>query len=231
MVQQLPLPVGLDDEATFANFHPGEMNRGTLARLLHFVTAGAGVLYLHGPHGSGRSHLLQAACRALEEGGATAFHLPLATLREAPAAELLAGLETYSLVCLDDIDAIAGLPDWEEALFHLYNRCAESGCRLIVAATLPPAQAGLQLADLRSRLQAGELLALALPDEETCIAALQLRARRRGLVLDAEVARFIGLRSRRSMAALFAVLERLDRASLGAGRRLSIPFVKDVMGW
>lgn len=231
MALQLPLPVRLSDDASFANFHLCEANRSAVARIEHFVMGGSGSLYLHGPPGSGRTHLLQAACHALEANGAVIVYLPLAALRDVPPGELLAGLEAFALVCLDDADAVAGLPGWEETLFHLHNRCVETGCWLLIAATLPPAQAGFRLADLRSRLQGGEFVALALPDDEACIDALRLRARNRGLVLDPEVARFVWSRSQRSMGALIAVLDRLDAASLGAGRRLSIPFVKDVMGW
>ena len=107
----------------------------------------------------------------------------------------------------------------------------ETDCRLLLAAALPPRQAGFALADLRSRLQGGAIGALAEPDDEGKIAALVLRAHNRGITLEPGVARFVWQRSPRGMAALIAVLDRLDTASLGAGRRLSIPFVKSVMGW
>lgn len=231
MVFQLPLPIRLSDEASFANFHAGEQNRAAIARLMRFVEEGAGSLYLHGPAGSGRSHLLQAACRAGEERGVAVIYLPLAELADAPPRELFAGLETHTLLCLDDVDHVAGRPDWEVALFHLHNRCSEAGCRMVLAAALPPAQAGFDLADLRSRLQGGEFIALAVPDDEMRVDVLLLRARNRGLALEREVARYIWSRSPRSLVALIAVLDRLDAAAVRSGRRLSIPFVKEVMGW
>ena len=231
MPAQLPLPVRLPDEASFANFLVCARNRGAVEVLRHFLAAGRGSLFLHGPAGSGRTHLLQACCHEVEAQGGAIVYLPLGELRDAPPAELLAGLEAHALVCLDDAEAAAGRGAWEEALFHLYNRCLESGCRLLLAAALPPQQAGFALADLRSRLQGGAIAAVAEPDDEGKIAALLLRAHNRGITLEPGVARFVWQRSPRGMAALIAALDRLDTASLGAGRRLSIPFVKGVMGW
>ncbi|MBK9468483.1 MAG: DnaA regulatory inactivator Hda [Gammaproteobacteria bacterium] len=231
MPTQLPLPVRLPDEASFANFLVCAQNRAAVEALRHFLAAGHGSLFLHGPPGSGRTHLLQAGCHEVEARGGAIVYLPLGELRDAPPAELFAGLEAHALLCLDDADAVAGRRDWEEAMFHLYNRCLETGCRLLLAAARPPQQAGLVLADLRSRLQGGAIGALGEPADEGKIAALVLRAHNRGITLEPGVARFVWQRSPRGMAALIAVLDRLDTASLGAGRRLSIPFVKSVMGW
>jgi len=231
MPTQLPLPVRLPDEASFANFFVCAANRAAVARLQLFLAAAGGSLVLHGPAGSGRTHLLQACCRELEARGGAIVYLPLGELRDVPPADLFAGLEAHELVCLDDLDCVAGRRGWEEAVFHLFNRCAESGCRLLFAAARPPAHIGLALADLRSRLEGGLIAAVDEPADEDRIAALALRARNRGITLEPEVARFVWQRSARGMAALIAVLDRLDTASLGAGRRLSIPFVKSVMGW
>jgi DnaA-homolog protein len=231
MPTQLPLPVRLPDEASFANFLVCAANRAAVAALRHFLGADSTSLYLHGPGGSGRTHLLQACCLEVEARGESIVYLPLGELAAASPRELLDGLEAHALVCLDDVDLVAGRRDWEEELFHLFNRCAESGCRLLVSAARPPQEIGLGLADLRSRLQGGMLVAVDAPDDEEKIEALVLRAHDRGITLEAGVARFVWQRSPRGMAALLAALDRLDSASLDAGRRLSIPFVKQVMGW
>jgi DnaA family protein len=231
MPTQLLLPVRLPDEASFANFLVCASNRAAVERLRGFLAAGRGSLFLHGPAGSGRTHLLQACCHDVEARGGTIVYLPLDELQELPPRELLAGLEAHALVCLDDVDRVAGRPDWEESLFHLFNRCAEAGSALLLAAQRPPAGIGLGLADLRSRLQGGMIAGVDEPGDEDKIPALMLRARNRGLTLEPEVARFLWQRSERGMAALVAALDRLDAAAVGAGRRLSIPFVKSVMGW
>jgi len=74
-------------------------------------------------------------------------------------------------------------------------------------------------------------LPLALPDDEALLAALVLRAHRRGMTLEEDVARYILSRAPRGMTELMAVLDLLDARSLQAGRRLSIPFVREALAW
>lgn len=228
---QLPLPVRLDDEASFANFFPHAAVAPALAQL-QSALAGAPVgVLLHGASGSGRSHLLQACCHAAEARGESAVYLPLAQLVAAPPTEVLAALERSRLLCLDDLDAVTGITTWDEALFHLLNRVATARASVVMASRLPPAALPPMLADLRSRLQAMLVLALAEPDDEAKLEALLLRARGRGLVMSRETGSYVLQRAPRGMSALLGVLEQLDRRSLQAGRRLSIPFVREVMGW
>ena len=89
-------------------------------------------LYCWGSVGSGKTHLLQACCRHADELARTAAYLPLQDSLELPP-ELLQGWEHYQLVCVDDIDAVAGHAAWEEALFHCFNRIREAGGRLLVS--------------------------------------------------------------------------------------------------
>ncbi|MCZ7167078.1 DnaA ATPase domain-containing protein, partial [Salmonella enterica] len=83
-----------------------------------------------GKDGVGRTHLLQAACLRFEQMGEPAVYLPLAELLDRGIG-ILDNLEQYELVCLDDLQAVAGRADWEEALFHLFNRLRDSGRRLL----------------------------------------------------------------------------------------------------
>ncbi|WP_043311471.1 DnaA regulatory inactivator Hda [Pseudomonas sp. ML96] len=230
---QLPLGVRLRDDATFANYYPGA-NAAALGYVERLCEADAGwtesLIYLWGGEGVGRSHLLQAACLRFEQRGEQAVFLPLAEVAEY-GPELLDGLDQSELVCLDDLDAVAGREDWEEALFHLFNRLRDSGRRLLLAATVSPRELPIQLPDLQSRLTLALVFQLHSLSDEDKLRALQLRASRRGLHLTDEVGRFILTRGERSMSALFELLERLDQASLQAQRKLTIPFLKETLGW
>lgn len=230
---QLPLGVRLRDDATFANYYPGA-NAAALGYVERLCEADAGwtesLIYLWGGEGVGRSHLLQAACLRFEQRGESAVYLPLAEVAE-HGTELLDNLEQCELVCLDDLDAVAGRADWEEALFHLFNRLRDSGRRLLLSAACPPRELPIGLADLQSRLTLALVFQMHSLSDEDKLRALQLRASRRGLHLTDEVGRFILTRGERSMSALFDLLERLDQASLQAQRKLTIPFLKEVLGW
>lgn len=225
---QLPLSLRLRDEATFANFFPG--SNVEIIRSLEQVASGAGerMIYLCSARGQGRSHLLQAACHAAQQQQLTSVYLPLGNLLNF-SPDMLSDLESLSLICIDDLHVIAGQPVWEEAIFHLYNRVNDSGKRLIIAANELPKQVGLQLPDLTSRLSWGIVYQLhALSDEEK-IAALMMRADQRGMTLSEETAKYILTHCPRHMGTLLAALDALDNASLAAQRRLTVPFVKEIL--
>jgi len=230
---QLPLGVRLRDDATFANYYPGA-NAGALGYVERLCEPDAGwtesLIYLWGAEGVGCSHLLQAACIRFEQRRELAIYLPLTEVADY-GPELLDNLEQSELVCLDDLQAIAGRADWEEALFHLFNRLRDAGRRLLLSATVPPRELPVDLPDLKSRLTQALVFQLQGLSDEDKLRALQLRASRRGLHLPDEVGRFILSRGSRSMAVLFELLDKLDQASLQAQRKLTIPFLKETLGW
>ncbi len=225
---QLVLEIGLADNAVFDNFVVGDNAAVVDTLCRHASEPVAPVVWLSGPPGSGRSHLLQAACAHAAGFDRDIAYVPLAepgTL----APGVLEGLENRALVCLDDVDRIAGQGDWEAAVFALFNGLEESGGALLVAAQSGPRRVPFSLPDLRSRLSSGPMFALKPLDDEACIDALKLRAGARGLAVPDDVAGFLIRRYRRDMATLFELLERLDRASLEAKRRLTVPFVRSVL--
>jgi len=223
--RQLTLGLSLRDEATFANFYPGD-NQPLLDQLQAFVNSRhEPFIFLSGPVGSGRTHLLQACCHAVGLG--QAIYLDLADRQLQP--EIFADVEYLSLVCLDNIDAVLGQREWELALFNVYNRSRDQGSRLLIAGLVPPARLPCQLEDLRSRFSASLVLTIHPLTDDQKLCALQLRARCRGLELSDEVGKFLLNRCPREMNHLFSLLEKLDQASLTAKRRLTIHFIKQVL--
>jgi DnaA family protein len=232
-MKQLPLGVRLHDRAVFASFLPGANSEAvSAARAMAAAACSAGqaaggqkLLYLHGIEGSGKSHLLQAICADVPG----AAYLPLMHLRELESG-MLQGMDALPLVALDDPEAIAGAPEWERGLFSLYNACQSSGTHLAVAAGVPAIDLPLELPDLRSRLAAMPHYALKPLDEAQQREALVARAAARGLQLPEETLHYLQRRFARDMASLYALLERLDAASLEAQRPLTVPFIRQVLG-
>jgi DnaA family protein len=228
---QLALNLRLRDASSFANFFAGrnreavERVQQALRALGHGPHAPSTWLYLWGEAGSGKTHLLEAACRTAQESGGSPLYVPLRD-KAALAPALLEDAEHAPLVCLDDVGAIAGDAAWEAALFALYERLRAMGGLLLVAAHASPSALGVRLPDLATRLAAGLVYQLQSLSDEEKISALRLRAECRGMEMGEDVARYLLSRYPRDLHSLFALLDRLDTATLAAQRRLTIPFLR-----
>ena len=227
-MSQLALPLRLADHAVFASFHaPG--NESLVATLCDIAdesgNEGGHGCWLWGAASTGKTHLLQAVC---DRAGDRSVYIPLSAFAaEGPA--ILDGLASRDLVCIDDIDSVATDAVWEQALFGLCNQVFDADGQLIVAAGMAPRECPIELPDLKSRLLKLPVFHVHSLDDEQRVAALQLRATHRGLELPGATARYLLQRSRRDMASLYALLDRLDLESLRAKRRLTVPFVRDVL--
>ena len=227
MIPQLPLALRWPRRQRFDHFHAGA-NAAALAAVQAFATdVGMPWVYLHGAAGSGRSHLLMAACQAASALGRRVQYLPMATLGDRAAA--LRGVVGSELLALDDLGAIAGDREAEHALFDLYNRARAEGSALLFAADATPAQLGLVLPDLRSRLGACTQFALKPLDDVERRTVLKAQAASRGIELDDSVLDWLFARYARDLGALLDLLDKLDQASLAAQRRITIPFLRSFL--
>ena len=222
---QLPLALALDDYASFATFTSGG-NAPAVEHVRSLAAGGQDTVWLWGAAGAGKSHLLQAACRAATAVQQRAMYVAL------PAASpaILTDLEHVDLLALDDVHKIAGELAWEQPLFVILNAFLGRNGALLLAANAPASQCGFRLADLTSRGAGAVTYRLAPLRDDERAAALRLHAAARGLELDGAAAEFLLKRVPRDMTALIEWLTRLDRASLSAQRRLTIPFIREQLG-
>ena len=223
-MSQLALPLRLADHAVFESFL--RTGNEALVSVLEQLADGEGLgCWLWGPAATGKTHMLQAVS---ERAGDRSVYVPLRMLGDAGPA-ILDGLASRDLICIDDIDSVAGNAEWEGALFDLCNQILDADRILVVSAMMSPRECPVALPDLQSRLVRLPAFQVRPLGEEARVQALQLRAKHRGLDLPDDTARFLLHRSRRDMASLYAVLDKLDLEALRAKRRLTIPFVKDVL--
>ena len=221
---QLPLPLKVRDGASFDDYL-GPLN----AEVRTAVEAAARgqdrrPLFLWGPPGTGKSHLLLAACASAPD----AVFVPARQYR-ALDVEALAGLEELSLICLDDLQLLLGAPEWERALFDLFERALAGALTLVVSAHAPPRGLAPGLPDLGSRLRAALVLQLQAPDDAGRKAILQARARRQGFRLPDDAAELLLRRAARDLPSLLGLLDRIDRRALGEGRRVTLKLVRAVL--
>jgi len=226
-MEQLPLGVRLRAASTMASFHAGQ-NAGVVAALdARAASSALSPLWLWAAPGAGRTHLLQATCALAGGRGRRAGYLPLGQLRAMP--EITAGFEQLEVVCLDDVDSVAGDAAWERALFVLYNELQDRGGNLVLSASAAPLAIGIRLPDLASRLAASIVFQVHPLAEADQGEALVGRARALGIDLPDDTLQYLQRRLPRDLATLCDALDKLDAAALSAQRRLTVPFVRSVL--
>lgn len=225
MTMQLPLQLGPRPSLQLDDYLPGPNGQAISALEDMLQPGGIEQLYLSGPPGTGKTHLLVGLCELAESRGISSVYLPLRECGQWQPA-LLEGLEAMDLIAIDDVQSIAAQADWEAALFALYNRARDLGRRLLISAEQGPAKLPIELPDLRSRLGWGTAYHLQPLADEDKGRLLQREAARRGLTLSEEVSSYILRHCPRHTPALLQLLDRLDHAALAAQRRLTLPFVR-----
>lgn len=228
MSAQLPLALRYSPDQRFETFVGAPA--GAIASLQALAErAPADWLYIAGPSGVGKTHLALATCAAAEQAGRRAAYLPLIAAA-GRLGEALESLEGNDLIALDGIESIAGLRDDEIALFDFHNRARSAGLNVLYTASAMPDGVPLTLPDLRSRLSQCVRIALAPLDDEGRREVLRLRAQRRGLALDEAALDWLLKRVDRDLGSLTALLDKLDRESLAAQRRVTVPFLRQILG-
>jgi len=230
-LKQLALPVNLPAHAVFDTFVT--YGNEDLLMQLKQLSENPGIgetVFLSGKSGTGKTHLLQAACRASKDT-VQAVYLNLANPDY--TSEVLEGWDSSLLICLDNIDVVQGNNLWEEAVFDLFNRRLErvEGRRasLLLSASKPLSELDFKLTDLRSRLSSGLIFKISELGEQYLSLALTAHANQRGFEIPSETMKFLISRLPRELNQLMSWLDKTDKASLEAQRKLTIPFVKQLL--
>ena len=229
--EQLPLAI-YHYPMTFDNYYIYHGNREAVDALQGLLLPNAdNFVYLWGVPGAGVSHLLQSFQQELAQSRqVNSRYLSLQTLIELDPQSLFEHLEQLNVICIDDIHLIQNRPTWQVALFHLFNRFHDQQKKIVFGSNFAPRQLAISLADLQSRLCSATVFQLQQMEDEHKAAALQLRASSYGLTLTDDVVQYILRHSARDTKRLFRLLKELNKESLAKQRKLTIPFVKKILG-
>jgi len=226
--KQLPLHFEFRVNQSFDDFFPG----ANLEIINHLQKCIAGIgerqIFLWGQSGLGKSHLLQACCQQAQSRQLSSFYFALSSL-ELPDLALLIELDKFEIVCFDNIEYIAGNRAWEQAFFNFFNRHRDQGHTLILSASCPPSDIAIQLPDLKTRLNWGLTLKIQPLCDNDSITALIFKAGQMGFEISPQAGRFLLTHYDRDLSSLWVLLTKLDRASLAAKRKLTIPFLKQIL--
>jgi DnaA family protein len=225
---QLTLDVKLHSYNTFDNFIESDKNKQLLNQLRSEVFKQN--VFIWGQRSPGRTHLLHAALHHTEEAGGKAVYIPLQG-SENLIPSFLKNITGFDLICIDDAQYVAGDSEWEAALFTVFNNAADDGSRLLISSTHSQALFGIKLKDLVSRLQSCLTFQVHSLDDGRKRTAVLQHAAARGLGISESVVDYLMARSERSLPILMGLLGQLDDNSLQQKRRITIPLVKEAMGW
>jgi DnaA family protein len=224
---QIPLQLEPSRENRFEDFVSGP-NAAVVESLQGVVGESDKLLFLSGPEGTGKTHLLNAACLAAREQGSTAFYAGLRSMPQG-SQQLLDGLEKVDLVCIDDLHHIAGNNAWEEALFHCLNRIRAEQGRIVITSRQRLSAMTIELPDLHSRLQWGLRMQLQVLEEKDKMSVVERYAASLGIEIPIEVGRYLIRHSSRNLASLLNMVGRLQQAAFISKRRITVPLAREVL--
>ena len=226
--KQLPLSFEFRANQTFDDFYAGS-NIETVSLLQDaIINRTEPQIFIWGESGLGKSHLLRACCEKAQQINLSSFYFDL-SITNLPDPDVLSGLEQFDIVCFDNIQRIAGLDPWEMAFFNFFNQHRSLGNTLILAAIKAPNELKINLPDLKTRLNWGLTLRLKALKDDDKIAALIFKAAQMGFDISFQTANFILTHFDRDLNYLWSLLAKLDQASLAAKRKLTIPFLKQIL--
>ena len=232
MFVQMPLKIGLRDDACFETFVTEQESQALALNGLQTALSqsNGNAFYLHGESGVGKTHLLQASCRFVTEQGQASVYLPFEDHSLPLIPDVLIGLEQMPLVCLDDMNGIVGQAKWEHSLANLITKSSVQGHTLILTGKEPISDWSIATTDLAKALMTVLPIEMhAIVEKEEVIMALQRHSQRLGFELPNDVGNYLIKQFSGDLQELLAVLKLLEQATLVEKRRLTLPFVKQVL--
>ena len=227
-LSQIPFEFSNFQELDFTSFIQGK-NKYLLDLLKTLIKKERNdCLYIWGSEGTGKTHLLQAACKQAYEMNSQVTYIPLKQHREFDF-EILNGLGQLDLICVDDLESIFDNLEWQQRLTLLYNEIRDNNNSIIISSTVSPKNIKIELDDLKSRLVWGQVHKIKPPDDELKIEILKRKASERSFELTKSVAEFLIRRTDRDLNSLIKILDVIDHSSLAAKRKVTVPFVKELI--
>lgn len=230
---QMSLGLSVNDGCQFSNFYSNQQSEILISTLKRTVDSPCGdFIYVCGASGSGKTHLLLATYHYAQSLQVNAGYLPLEEFVQYSPKEALIIYSETNLLLIDGLEFIADDAEWQEALFDLYNNRKDKQLATVFSAQSPVAELkDIQLNDLKTRLSSCLSFQIPVLSDTELEGFLHFVTQLRGMIVNEQCIQFIILRAQRSPQSLMILVEQLDRAQLSAGRRITVPFIKELFNW
>ena len=216
-----PAPV-IKATNTFENFIVGpenEMAHGAALAVAKDPGCNYNPLFIHGPTGLGKTHLMHAIAHSVYATNPRARIAYISS--ETFTNEFIQALQTNSinafrrryreldLLLIDDIHFLAGKDSTQDEFFHTFNELHNNHKQVVLTSDRPASEIAKLSERLVSRFQWGMVASIQAPGLETRIAILRKKASARGLELAPEIAEFIASRIARNVRNLEGAITRI----------------------
>ena len=223
-IEQLTFPWSKPNNSSFDDFYFEKNNLS----ILEYLKSGDD-LVIYGLSKVGKSFLLQSLCNYFSKSNKSSLYLPLKELNNYKTG-LLDDLEKLDLVCIDDLQLIAGDNKWETAIFNLINNCLISNCRIVFCSNINPSLISFELDDLFSRIQKINRMEVHPVKSDNLIEAVRFFADLRSINIGDKEMTYLINHSKRNMGDLVTHINQLDKLSMQLKRKITIPLIKKVIG-
>ena len=223
-IEQLTFPWSKPNNSSFDDFYFEKNNLPILENL-----KSGDDLVIFGLSKVGKSFLLQSLCNYFSRSNKSSLYLPLKELNNYKTG-LLDDLEKLDLVCIDDLQLIAGDNKWETAIFNLINNCLISNCRIVFCSNINPSLISFELDDLFSRIQKINRMEVHPVKSDNLIEAVRFFADLRSINIGDKEVTYLINHSKRNMGDLVTHINQLDKLSMQLKRKITIPLIKKVIG-
>ena len=221
--EQLTFPWSKPNNSSFDDFYFEKSNLSVLENLKREDD-----LFIYGSCKVGKSFLLQSLCNYFSEQNKSSLYLPSKEMNS-HGSRILDELESLDLVCVDDLETIAGNNEWEKALFNLINNCLLSNCRIVFCSNINPSSIKFVLNDLISRIKKVNQIEVCPVQSDNLSDAIKFLADLRSIKIGNKEITYLINHSRRSMSELVAHINQLDKLSMQLKRKITIPLIKQVI--
>jgi len=223
--KQLTFPWEKTFKSSFSGFFCDDKN-ANLVNNLRLIEGDD--IFIYGQSNIGKTYLLQALASLYSNLNKSPLYIPLSDIKNYETT-IIDGAHEADLVCVDSIEEIAGIMDWEVALFNLINNASLTNCRLVFSASINIGTLNFSLPDFDSRIRKFNSYEMFSVQDQNLNLALMHIANFRSINLGEKEANYLLSYTKRNLSDLVGIIERLDSLSMELKRKITIPLIKDYL--